>query len=155
VVYVEFHRGIQLGETAQQLRRQNETSCPCQSEPQSTGAASRDVLECNHPPIGGIERCPSVRQEGATRVRELDISGRAVEELDSQSSFQLRNGCAQGLLRDIDAARRCREAELFSEGDEVAQLPELGRRRCARDHEAIPTSELAWIQANYSKLEIK
>jgi hypothetical protein len=57
--------------------------------------------------------------------RQLDLTFRPVEEPDPELLLELANLLAERRLADVQALGRPPEMQVFRDGDDVAQVPEL------------------------------
>lgn len=83
------------------------------------GDRAVDLSECS----------PGALEQDRTRVCQLDTPRRAYEEDESEIAFELANRSRQGRLRHVESLRGTAEVQLFGDGDEVPELPELDLRR--------------------------
>jgi hypothetical protein len=79
--------------------------------------------------VGGLERRPRVLEEDLARVRELDAAAVAAEQPDAELVLEAGDGLGQRRLGDVEALGGMPEMELLGDGDEVAELAKLRRRR--------------------------
>ncbi|MNV91154.1 hypothetical protein D3C71_1856200 [compost metagenome] len=66
-----------------------------------------------------------IDQVGLACQRELHAPAGAHEQLCAQFGLQLGDLQAQRRLRDMQALRGAREAQLFGQGNEVTQVPQF------------------------------
>jgi hypothetical protein len=74
---------------------------------------------------GGQRRTPGLEQRGA-RCGQAHVVGRALDELDAELALELAHGLRHRLLAYEQPLGRAGEAQLFGDGDERAQLAEVG-----------------------------
>ncbi len=66
-----------------------------------------------------------MQEEHAAEVGRLDPPLVAVEELDAGAPLQLLDAAGERRLRQVQVARRVREAAFLGEGPRVPQQPEI------------------------------
>ncbi len=65
---------------------------------------------------------PSLRQKKAACVGEMNAFADAIKHWHTQLRLQYGDLTAQGRLRDVQALRRARNAQILGGGDEVTKL---------------------------------
>ncbi len=71
------------------------------------------------------ENVVRVAKKYASRIGQRDVMAAAVEQLHADGALEPPNLLAQRRLRGSEPRRRAREAQLFGNGHEIAQMPEL------------------------------
>jgi hypothetical protein len=69
-----------------------------------------------------------LRQKKAARVGEVDAFADAIKQRHTQLRLQHSDLTAQGWLRDVQALRRARNAQILGGGDDVNEAGEIPRR---------------------------
>src|SRR5206468_3352856 len=93
------------------------------------------------------QRLLSFDHKRHTRLRQMDITFRAIEKPDSNLIFEIANLLAQGRLGDVKLFRRSAEMKLFCNCDNIPQQSELN----TRIHR--PTLQV-WYASGYAVLHV-
>src|SRR5208282_2932050 len=87
------------------------------------------TMRCRHDAIGLNEGAARLFQHDAARVGKLDAAARALEQLHPEFVFELADLLAERRLRHMQALRGAAEVQLFSDGDEVAEVSQFHMQR--------------------------
>ncbi|HEX8854430.1 MAG TPA: hypothetical protein VF752_02425 [Thermoleophilaceae bacterium] len=107
---------VELAEHSRQLGRR-----PALHEA-DVHAAAHQALDRRHrvtPSFGRGQHRPRLREQGLSRVAELDVSRAPFEEAGAELLLQGADRGRQPGLHDVNAARGARELPLFGDRDEV------------------------------------
>ena len=73
-----------------------------------------------------LQRDDAIGEQPPARLGQLDVPRRAHEQLDAQLGLELPDRLAQRRRGHVQPVGRTREAQLLGDGDEVAQMAQLG-----------------------------
>jgi hypothetical protein len=96
-----------------------------QADHQAPGEQSAERRHGFAPGVGGLKRCPRVREQGLAGRREADAAAVAQEQALPELCFQTADLLADGGLRDRDPFGGAGEVALLSDRHEVGELPQL------------------------------
>jgi hypothetical protein len=117
--------GQALAERRQQPRRGLVPGAGAVADAHAAALARAERARCAPQLVGRPEqRGPALEQEPAG-VGELDVVGRAPQQLDAELLLEQAHLAAERGLGDVQAFRGAREVPLAGDGEEVAQAPQV------------------------------
>src|ERR1700744_4610852 len=90
-----------------------------------------------------LEHGTCLGEERFACFRQAQTVGAAVEEAHGELSLQTTNQPAQRRLRNVETRRRSRDVLFFSDGDEIAKVPQIHIRSsipiwvCSMHHQSL------------------
>ena len=75
--------------------------------------------------LDAAENVLRLAQKYSSCVREGDVVATAIEQLDADGALEPPDLLAQRGLRGANPRRRAREIQLFGDGHEIPQMPQL------------------------------
>src|SRR5215468_5064160 len=96
-----------------------------ESDAQASALASRCLARRVDGTVDHLENIHGISEEGFTGWRELDTARMAAQQADAQLALKSLNLLRQGWLLDAQVHRGTRDVAVFSDRDEVAQMPQI------------------------------
>ena len=93
----------------------------------SVGPTAMRALRLDDRTLGSAQDLPRLLQENATRLGQLHVPTRAVQQCHIHLLLELADLQAQRRLGDVQALGRPREVEFLGDGDEVAEVARVHR----------------------------
>jgi hypothetical protein len=92
------------------------------AEPQRAACLAKLLAQLLRARFGIADDLPGLRQEKPARIGEVDAFADAIKQRHAQLRLQHGDLTAQRRLRDVQALRRARNAQILGGGDEVTKL---------------------------------
>ncbi|HUO66140.1 MAG TPA: hypothetical protein VMV37_01305 [Gammaproteobacteria bacterium] len=103
--------------------------------------------------LDAVQNILRLAEKYSSGVRQRDVVAAAIEQLDADGSLEPPDLLAQRGLCRTNSCRRAREIQLFGDGHEVPQMPELdagGEARFA-DVDRERSAELARVSSQFEE----
>ena len=118
--------GAPLGEAPRGRRQDVSTDAGDEADGERRRLAHGGIRDRDTSIVPGAQELASAREERLARRRERHSAPIAIEQLDPEGSLELTDLLAQRGLGDEQPLGRAAEVKLFRDGEEVAQIPEVG-----------------------------
>ncbi len=123
----DFHGGKTLPVGAQDGRQQRVGRVLEEADREPAGLAAMCALRLDDRTLGSAQDLPRLRQENATRLGQLHVPARPVQQRHIHLLLELADLQAQRRLGDVQALGRPREVEFLGDGDEVPEVAKVHR----------------------------
>jgi hypothetical protein len=122
---LDLDRRVLLGEAAENLGARLARGVGGESHPQRAAIAAGRRRHLRRGAVGALDDLPRVGKQQLARRRQVDLAGRAAEELAAELRLQGPDLRREGRLRDVQPLGRAAEVQLLRDCEEGAQVPKL------------------------------